>query len=194
MADTGGINITVTQETATSVAQRLVCWDKVDGQRAQTVQYRTDGNLPYFRIPAGTCAGKGDLKLTPDGTALTCPSSGAPNRLEPPAAQVAGLDPNTCTEIPAPTGLAVSGTPTTTAITVQWSAPSTGPAPTGYQVSYRADGSTGAWTYIQVGAGTLTATATGLTANTAYDFRVQARRHTYLSPPTADITVSTASS
>lgn len=192
MPQVGGINVIVTSETAQPVAQRLVCWDRSDGPPDQTIQYLTDGNLPYFRVPAGTCAGKDPLTLIPGGTVIPCPATGSPTFVQPTLAEVSGVNPNTCAEIAPPTGLAVEGTPTTTAITVGWDAPATGPAPTGYRVSYRADGSTGAWTNIEVPAGTLTATATGLTINTAYDFRVQAYQGTYLSPPTAEVTISTA--
>ena len=191
MAQSGGINIVLTPETATAVAQRLVCWDKADGAPAQAVQYRTDGNRPYFHIPAGACEGKGDLTLTPGGPTVACPQSDAPTLVQPTAQDVSGLDPSSCQEIAAPTGLAVSGTPTQTAITVEWEAPASGPAPTGYRVSYRPDGSSGSWTHQEV-TGATTATATGLTPGTAYDFRVQARHTTYLSPPTADVTISTA--
>lgn len=192
MADTGGVAITVTQETMQAVAQRLVCWDRENGQRMKTVQYRTDGNRPYFYIPGGTCADRDALSLTPGGATITCNTSGVPTHVEPALADVSGLNPNSCEEIAVPTGLAASGAPTANTITVGWEAPATGPAPTGYVVSYRPDGQTGGWTTIQVPAGQLTATASGLTPNTAYDFRVQARQGTYLSPPTADVTVSTA--
>ncbi len=192
MADTGGVNIVLTPETATAVAQRLVCWDKVGGVPAQSVQYRTDGNRPYFRIPAGSCAGKPPLTLTPGGTTIACPASGSPTYVVPTAADVHGLNPAACTEMAAPTGLVVNGTPTQTSIGVKWTAPATGPAPTGYRLTYRKDATTGAWSVVEVGAGTLQATVTGLTANTAYDFRVQARHNTYLSPPTADTTLTTA--
>lgn len=100
MADTGGINITVTMETASAVAQRLVCWDKVGGVRAQTVEYRTDGNLPYFRVPAGSCAGKEPLLLKPGGTAVPCPETGNPTQLRPTLEEVTGINANTCVETP----------------------------------------------------------------------------------------------
>lgn len=134
MADTGGINIIVDGTTMQAVAQRLVCWDRSDGPPDQSILYRTDGNLPYFRVPAGTCTGKGALTLTPGGTEITCPETGTPNILRPTAEEVSGLNANTCTETAPPTGLAVQGTPTATSITVGWEAPATGPAPTGYVV------------------------------------------------------------
>lgn len=190
MADTGGVNIVVTPDTASAVAQRLVCWDKVGGVAQQSIQYRTDGNRPYFRIPAGTCSGKPALKLTPDGDTIACPASGTPTHVVPTAAEVSGVNANGCAELTAPTGLAVTGSPTQTAITVHWTAP-TGTAPTGYRLAYRA-GSSGAYTHVEIAAGVLTATVTGLTANTAYNFHVQARRGTYLSPATADVQITTA--
>lgn len=192
MPDVGGINVIVDMDTMQPVAQRLVCWDRSDGPPDQTIQYRTDGNLPYFRVPAGTCQGKDPLTLIPGGTAIPCNTTGAPTVIRPTLAEVSGLNPNSCREIPAPGGLAAQGTPTQTAITVGWEAPASGAAPTGYRVTYRKDGSTGAWTVIDVPAATLTATASGLTAGTAYVFRVQARQGDYLSPPTAEVTVSTA--
>lgn len=191
MPQVGGINVFVTGETMQPVAQRLVCWDRSDGPPDQTIEYRTDGPTPYFRVPAGTCEGKDPLVLIPGGAEVACPTTGSPNFLMPGAADVSGMNPNTCAEIDPPTGLAVSGTPTATSITVAWSAPASY-APTGYRVSYRQDGTTDAWTVIEVPGGTLTATASGLTANTAYDFRVQAYQGTLLSPPTADVTISTA--
>ncbi|MEV6399979.1 fibronectin type III domain-containing protein [Streptomyces sp. NPDC051907] len=194
MADTGGINITVTPETASQVAQRLVCWDRESGVRMQSIEYRTDGNRPYFRVPAGICVDRGALALTPGGTAVTCPASGTPTQITPTLAEVGGVNANSCTEIPVPTSLAVSGTPTTTVIAVQWAAPATGATPTGYRLAYRADGSSGAWSYKDVGAGVLTTSVTGLTVNTAYDFKVQAKQGTYWSPYTSDVTISTAAS
>lgn len=192
MADTGGINITVTPETASAVAQRLVCWDREGGVPLKSIQYRTDGNRPYFRVPAGSCDGKADLTLTPGGTVVACPDSGTPTHLTPTLAEVGGLNPNSCAEIPAPTGLTGDGAPTQTAIGVKWAAPAGSQTPTGYRVAWRADGSTGPWSYKDVGAGALSTSVTGLTAGTAYDFRVQSRVNAYLSPFTADTTISTA--
>jgi hypothetical protein len=59
-------------------------------------------------------------------------------------------------------------------------------------VARRQDGSTGPWTYLTVPSGQTTATLTGLTANTAYDIKVQALQGTYSSAFTADSTISTA--
>jgi hypothetical protein len=185
-----GVKVIATQETMQQIAQQLVCWGGAES--AQQILYRTDGNLPYFEIPAGVCDGAPALTLTPGGTVITCPDEGATTFVQPTDAEVSGVNPNNCELIEAPSGLAVDGVPTTTAITVDWTAPD-GTAPTGYRVAYRADGSTGAWTYIAVPAGTTTATATGLTADTDYDFKVQALHGTYSSAFTSpDVTISTA--
>lgn len=183
-----GVKVIATQETMQQIAQQLVCWDVDNGLN---ILYRTDGNLPYFEIPAGLCEDAADLTLTPGGTVISCPETGATIILQPTDAEVSGVNPNTCDLIATPTGLAVTGTPTTTAITVHWVAPA-GTAPTGYRLARRADGSSGAWTYTTVGAGVLTATATGLTIDTDYDFKVQALHGTYSSAFTADVTISTA--
>jgi len=186
-----GVKIIATQETMQQIAQQLVCWDNGTGSK-QNIIYRTDGNLPYFEIPAGVCDGAPALTLTPGGATITCPDEGATTIVQPTDAEVSGVNPNSCTLIGPPTTLAVEGTPTTTAITVDWVAPA-GAAPTGYRLAYRADGSSGAWTYITVGAGVLTATATGLTIDTDYDFKVQALHGTYSSAFTSpDVTISTA--
>lgn len=186
----GGVKIIVTQETMQQVAQQLVCWDNGTGSK-QNILYRTDGNRPYFEIPAGLCQGAPALTLSPGGATVTCPTGGAATIVEPTETDVSGVNPNNCQLIEAPTGLAVTGTPTANSITVHWNAP-TGPAPSGYRLARRPDGSTGAWTYTDVPAGPLTATATGLTVNTAYDFKIQALHGTYSSGFTADTTISTA--
>lgn len=185
----GGVKIVATQDTMQEIAQQLACWG---GENRQAIVYRTDGNLPYFEIPAGVCDGATDLTLTPDGTVVTCPPDGQTTVLQPTSSDVSGVNPNTCELIEAPTGLAAQGDPTATAITVSWSAPAGGPTPTGYRVAYRQDGSTGPWSYLQAAPGQLTATATGLTPATAYDFKVQAQYGTYSSAFTAETTISTA--
>lgn len=189
-APTGGIKILVDRDTMNAVAQRLVCWDREGVVRAQAVQYRTDGNLPYFHIPGGVCADRGALTLTPGGATVACPGTGNPTVIQPTVAEILGMNPNTCQEVPAPTGLAVQGAPTANSITVGWEAPTGGAD--GYLLSYRPDASTGAWTQVEVAGSAEQATVTGLTANTAYDFHIQARRGNYLSAPTADVTISTA--
>lgn len=186
----GGVRVPVDRDTIGQVAQQLMCWAGPSGNR-QLIRYKTDGNLPYFEIPEGVCADAGPLTLTPGGTTITCPTSGQATLYQPTDADVSGVNPNTCQTIEAPTGLAVTGTPTQTSITVHWTAPD-GPPPTGYRLAHRADGSTGAWSYTTVPAGQTTATVTGLTANTAYDFKVQALQGTYSSAFTADVTISTA--
>lgn len=68
----------------------------------------------------------------------------------------------------------VAGTATETSQPLSWQAPATGTAPFTYKVSRRLGSSTGAYT--QIG-GTITGTsysATGLTADTAYDYSIVA--------------------
>jgi hypothetical protein len=191
MPVSGGVNVVVTYDIASEVAQQLVCWDRANGVPGQSIQFRTDGNLPYFHIPAGTCAGKPPLKLTPDGATIVCASSGVPTQLQPTSADVAGLNPSTCVSINPPTGLAVTGSPTQTAITVHWTAPADY-TPTGYRLSYKKN-SDSVYTHLEVAPGATSATVSGLTANTQYNFHVQARDGAnYLSAATADVNITTA--
>ncbi|MFC4328350.1 fibronectin type III domain-containing protein [Streptomyces andamanensis] len=191
-APTGGINILVDRDTMNAVAQRVVCWDKDGSVPAQAVQYRTDGNLPYFHVPGGVCAHRGALKLSPGGATVACPGTGNPTVIQPTVDEILGLNPNSCQEVPAPTGLAVQGSPAADSITVGWQAPAGGAD--SYLLSYRKDGSTGAWTHVEVPGSLLQATVNGLTASTAYNFHVAARRGPYQSAPTADVKISTAAS
>ena len=74
----------------------------------------------------------------------------------------------------APTGLAVSGSPAQTSITLQWNAPAAGTTPFTYQVLLRTPAGSG--TFVAAGGTTpgLTQTIAGLTAGTAYDLEVTA--------------------
>ncbi|MFF9265838.1 fibronectin type III domain-containing protein [Streptomyces longwoodensis] len=189
MPTQGGVRVLVTRDTMNQVAQQLMCWASATGDQ-QLIEYRTDGNLPYFYIPSGVCGGAGPLTLTPGGDAITCPTSGNATLVEPVDANVSGVNPNTCQTIEEPGGLAGSGSPTATTIPVQWNAPD-GPPPTGYRLAWRKDGTTGAWSYKIVPGIQRVATITGLTANTAYDIKVQALHDTYSSAFTADTTIST---
>lgn len=186
----GGVKVIATMETMQQIAQQLVCWDNSTGSK-HNILYRTDGNQPYFEIPAGLCAGAPPLTLTPGGDAIACPGAGAATVVQPTDSEVSGVNPNTCEAVDPPSALAVSGVPTATTITVGWQAPDGG-SPTGYRLAYRPDGSTGAWTYRTLPLNPLTATVTGLTANTAYDFKIQALYGTYSSAYTAETTISTA--
>lgn len=193
MAEVGGVNILVDASTMQAVAQRLVCWNRAGTGKRQSVEYVTGGARPYFRITGDTCAGKPALVLTPDGATVACNASGVPVVLSPTPAEVSGIDPNACAELAVPTGLAVgTPAPTTTTIKVGWAAP-VSYVPDGYVVNYRLSPS-GPWQTIDVAAGVLTATATGLALNTAYNFRVAAKKNGKLSPATAPVTISTAAS
>jgi Fibronectin type III domain len=70
------------------------------------------------------------------------------------------------------TGLS-AGSPSTSAIVLTWSAPSTGGAVSGYTVQYRVGGATG-WTVFATGVATTSETVTGLAAGTSYDFQISA--------------------
>ncbi|MCU0273185.1 MAG: fibronectin type III domain-containing protein, partial [Acidimicrobiales bacterium] len=89
---------------------------------------------------------------------------------------------------------AVSGTGGDGAVTVQWTAPDAGYVVTDYAVQYKPAAS-GTWATFVDGASTATtATVTGLTAATAYEFRVAAVNAAGTSAwsPTASATTSTA--
>lgn len=64
------------------------------------------------------------------------------------------------------------GTPTSTTQPLTWDAPSTGTSPFTYQVAYRLGASTGAFTNFGSPVSGTSATVTGLTASTAYDYQV----------------------
>lgn len=173
------------------LAQRIVCWSGYD----KRIQVGTWGGT-HLIIPFEVCASaETPLTLTPGGTEFACQDGVTPtgwitvSNLT--ADDVSGINPNTCTETPAPTGLAVSGTPTTTAITVQWAAPS-GATATGYRLRYRVTGTTGAYTVLDLPSTPTNRAVTGLTANTSYDFQVQAKVGDGVSPYTPVTAISTA--
>jgi len=173
------------------LTQRVVCWAGHD----KRVGIGTGGGT-HVIVPLDLCTSVGTpLVLTPGGASVACegtPPTGWVTVANLTAADVSGINPNTCTEIAAPTGLAVSGTPTTTAITVQWTAP-TGYTPTGYRLAYKANAAS-TWTYVTVAAGTTTRPVTGLTVDTQYNFKVQALNGDVPSPFTNVVNISTAAS
>ncbi len=65
----------------------------------------------------------------------------------------------------------VASAPTTSSVTLTWSAPGSGGAPTGYTVQYRTTGAT-SWMTFASAISPTTVTVTGLAAGTAYDFAV----------------------
>ena len=70
------------------------------------------------------------------------------------------------------TGLSASN-PTSSDVTLNWSAPSSGGAVSSYSVQYRDTGTT-TWSTFATGVTATNASVTGLAASTAYDFRVYA--------------------
>lgn len=174
------------------LAQRIVCWSGHD----KRVQIGTGGGT-HLIIPFEVCqAAATPLVLTPGGDQFACQNGVTPtgwitvSNLT--AGDVSSINPNTCAEVAAPTGLAVSGTPTTTAITVQWAAP-TAYAPTGYRLAYKANAAS-TWTYVDLPASPLSRAVTGLTINTQYNFKIQAKNGEVLSPFTSVVNISTAAS
>lgn len=88
-------------------------------------------------------------------------------------ASVTGGASSSSTQTAAPgqvTGLTI-GTITATSVALTWSVSSSGGAATGYTVQYRVTGTT-AWTSFIAGISITTATVTGLTATTQYDFAI----------------------
>jgi hypothetical protein len=95
----------------------------------------------------------------------------------------------------APTGLAVSGTPTQTTVSLQWNAPTTGTTPITYQVLSRTPSGSGAFAAIGTTTTGLTTTISGLVAATGYDFEVIASNSAGSSLPSVVLTgVQTAGS
>jgi hypothetical protein len=87
-----------------------------------------------------------------------------------------------------------AGTPTATTVPLTWSAPITGGTPTDYIVEYGLH-SSGIWSTFIDGVGTtLSATVTGLTASTAYDFRVSASNVIGAGTVSATVNATTAAS
>lgn len=90
-----------------------------------------------------------------------------------------------------PTGL-TTGTPTTTAMPLTWTAPVGGAVLTDYVVQHSPAGA-GTWTTFSDGTSTATSTTvTGLTPGTSYDFRVSASNASGSGTPSATATASTA--
>lgn len=83
----------------------------------------------------------------------------------------ASIGASTLAVLPGPvTGLAVSGTPTQTSISLTWVTPATGSPPLTYQVVSRSPTGSGLFTPAAAVTGALSQTITGLTPGTSYDF------------------------
>lgn len=83
----------------------------------------------------------------------------------------------------------IAGTPTTSAVSLSWSAPSVGTPPFSYQVQYRVSG-TASWTNWGAAQTATSTTISSLTSGTRYDFQV-VTSNTYGSSvsPTASVTI-----
>jgi hypothetical protein len=151
-----------------AVAQRVVCWARHD----KRVQVGTWGGT-HLIIPFDLCQSIGQpLVLTPGGTQFACQAGNTPTGWVTVSnltdADVSGINPNSCAEVPAPAGLTV-GTETAATAPLTWTASA---GASGYLVRWRQQGSTGAWGQTLVTAPAYT--ITGLTAATTYDVTVQA--------------------
>lgn len=123
-----------------------------------------------FRVSATNATGTGPVSATVSAT--TAASLAAPG-------QVTGL---------------TAGTAGTTTMPLTWTAPATGGAPSDYVVEYKASAS-GTWLLFTDGVSvTPSATVTGLTSDTSYDFRVSATNATGTGTASATATATTASS
>lgn len=167
-----------------AVAQRVVCWANYD----KRIQVGTWGGT-HLIIPFEVCEEVAEpLVLTPGGTEFACQDGVTPTGWITVAnlddSDVSGLNPNTCTEIAAPAGLA-SGVETATTLPLTWGEVDQADR---YLVRWRQDATTGAWTEAWVTAAAYT--ITGLTAATTYDVSVQAEVNGYLGNK-AEITQAT---
>jgi Fibronectin type III domain len=165
------------------VRRVVACWAPPD---SNTVQILTGEGRKILRVDAALCGEDGRLPLTlTDGGTDQCAGVTVTKRV-----QVADVDTG-CNALAAPAGLAVSGTPTATSISVAWSAVASA---VGYQVQWKLTSAPAtAWT-IRPQVTALTDTVPGLTASTSYDFQVRAvaANSAQTSPWSATVAVSTA--
>lgn len=86
----------------------------------------------------------------------------------------------------APTGLAATSVDSVT-VGLKWIAPTTGAKPTGYEISYKVDGTSTTFT-TEVSGSTQSTLISGLVENTVYEFSVKAKNDTARSPATPALT------
>lgn len=131
------------------------------------VQFRTLGTLPFSSgpstvTPAATVTGL-SANTTYEFEIITRNSAGSSTSL---------LASSTTLKVPpAPATNLLATQVQTTAVTLTWTAPSTGSQPFTYVVQYRVTGTVPFSTF-QVGAGTIGVTVIGLQPSTTYDFEV----------------------
>jgi hypothetical protein len=87
------------------------------------------------------------------------------------------------------TGL-TANTPTSSTLSLAWSAPSVGTTPISYTIDYRPTGTT-AWTIYASAVSSISTSVTGLSASTSYDFQVFASNALGVGTPSAVVAQST---
>ena len=145
---TGGAAISdyIVEYKAASASNWATFTDGTSTSTTATVTGLTNGTEYNFRVSATNVAGNSTASATASTTPRTVPG--------------------------APTGL--TATPDDTEVSLSWTAPTNngGAAISDYTIQYRA-GTTGAWTTFSDGTSTTTsATVTGLTNGTAYQFQI----------------------
>lgn len=159
--------------TLQALAQQVLCWARrPNGTADPRIKTGTAWNT-HIVVPPGVCQEYGAPAFTSMGQAITCPAVGEGQKtyyiME---TDVSPLNPVDCTSpdaIATPTGLA-AGTPTDTTVPLTWNAVADA---TAYHVQYRVAGAQN-WTDWTPDPTGTSVTVTGLTANTAYEFRIRA--------------------
>jgi len=166
----GGITIDYIVEYKTSASGVwLLFADGASTSPASTVTGLVASTAYDFRVSATNATGTGPVSATVSAT--TAAALAAPG-------QVTGL---------------TTGTAGTTSMPLTWTAPASGGAPSDYVVEYKATAS-GTWLPFTDGVSvTPSATVTGLTADTSYDFRVSATNATGTGTASTTATASTTS-
>ena len=135
-------------------------------------------------LAAGIATSTGSTILDPGQWAmLRCASYSGGNLV------YAGISGGTLSAPGQVTGLSASG-PTASTMTLTWSMPATGGAPTSYTLQFRISGSSG-WSTASNAVSGLSFTVTGLTASNSYDFQVFGVNSAGPGPASATITATT---
>ncbi|KQO76429.1 fibronectin type III domain-containing protein [Methylobacterium sp. Leaf88] len=163
-----------------------------DGKTISGVGVKPTTNVLVYNVDTGVQLGQvtaladGSWSLTLNAALSSGDRIGYDPTIVGPAAVV-----GTIVGAPGQVANLVLGAATDTTQALTWDAPSGGGAPTGYLGEYRAVGQSAWTTFPTNGTGT-SATVTGLTASTAYQYRVTATNDTGPGPASATVTGSTA--